>query len=355
MKNRIAFVLAIIVLLSALLMLCSCEEQRSVRTVEINEKGELIIIFSDGTSSNVGPVKGADGADGENGEDGENGRDGLNGAKGDKGDTGDKGLTGKDGIDGSSIDNITLEENGTLFITYTDGTSDSLDLNSGLCLFEGMCGESAKWALYNGGVLVISGSGKTYDYDAGKTPWYPVISLISAVFVDTTEITEGKNLLFGIDENIISRAPENAVARWVDMTVEAPLYASADTSSEVIARLPLGTKLYVTSEDAVAGWSTVIYNGTTAFMEYKYAKRTDNLSVVYTPCKSYVKVTKGAGAALRTFPDATSASTGNTYATVPQGALLSCTGVSLNGNWYRVSYEGQTLYAHNSWIEEVST
>ena len=47
---------------------------------EINEDGELIITYQDGTKQNLGVVVGKDGADGKDGEDGKDGKDGQNGS-----------------------------------------------------------------------------------------------------------------------------------------------------------------------------------------------------------------------------------------------------------------------------------
>lgn len=67
----------------------------------INEKGELIITFTNGTVKNLGVVIGADGKDGIDGTDGKDGADGKNGI---------------------GILNTEINENGELVITLTDGT-----------------------------------------------------------------------------------------------------------------------------------------------------------------------------------------------------------------------------------------
>ena len=330
------------------LLFCSCagEHQcREVRTAEINKRGELVLIFTDGTESIVGRVDGRDGAPGIDGKDGANGLDGKDGEKGDKGDTG---LMGPEGKDGVSIKNINLNSDGNLLITYDGGTAEVVDIYGEIYLFGGKCGENAEWALYNGGILEIRGSGSTDDYDVGKAPFYCFASLISAVYIDVSDdLIIGKNLLFGIDEKKISYSVETT-PKWVDMTVAAPIYSTPDSTTEPVAELELGTELAVISEDE--SFVKIFYKGSIAYIEAKYTVSTDG-SVIYDESDCQVRVIRTDGAKLRTFPDATSASEGNTYKTVPVGTILNCTGISKNGNWYRISLEGHTVYAYKTWVE----
>ena len=54
--------------------------------------------------------------------------DQLKGAKGDKGETGDKGATGANGQNGLGVESVEYDADGNLKITYTDGTSDIVDV-----------------------------------------------------------------------------------------------------------------------------------------------------------------------------------------------------------------------------------
>ncbi len=78
----------------------------SISTAKFSAKGELILVLSDGTEINVGQAVGADGSSGAPGKDG---------------------TSGKDGKDGISITGATINENGQLVITYSDGKSVNLD------------------------------------------------------------------------------------------------------------------------------------------------------------------------------------------------------------------------------------
>ena len=96
--------LAIIcILLVASLLLISCGESVSVVGASINEKGELILEMSDGSTKNLGVVKG------EQGE------------KGDKGDKGDTGEKGEDGYLPEMLPNVEAT-NGLVYYLLTDGT-----------------------------------------------------------------------------------------------------------------------------------------------------------------------------------------------------------------------------------------
>ncbi len=73
MRTKIISFTCIICLLccfSFALIACQSEQTPGVVDAEINDKGELILIYQDGTEQNLGIVVGKDGSDGVNGEDG---------------------------------------------------------------------------------------------------------------------------------------------------------------------------------------------------------------------------------------------------------------------------------------------
>ncbi len=70
----------------------------------VNERGELVVVFTDDTEQNLGVVVGADGEKGEKGDTGEKGEKGDTGEKGEKGDTGEKGDKGDTGATGEKGD-----------------------------------------------------------------------------------------------------------------------------------------------------------------------------------------------------------------------------------------------------------
>lgn len=95
----------------------------SVTDASINTEGELVITLSDGNVSNLGVVVGKDG---QNGKDGVNGKDGEKGDTGAKGDKGDKSETGVNGQDGISVTNASINTEGELVLTYSNGQKDNL-------------------------------------------------------------------------------------------------------------------------------------------------------------------------------------------------------------------------------------
>jgi len=94
----------------------------SITSSKINDKGELVLEYSDGGVSNLGVVVGADGKDGVNGT---NGKDGVNGTDG------KDGVDGTDGKDGVGIQNISISDDGKLQILLTNGTPLDLGVIKG--------------------------------------------------------------------------------------------------------------------------------------------------------------------------------------------------------------------------------
>lgn len=347
-------IIAILLSLCALLVFCSCEkeEERSVRTIEINEAGELIIIFSDGSKSNAGLVKGDKGDAGEKGADGADGVDGVDGKDGkdgEDGSDGERGPVGADGYSGRSINRVSADGNGALVIAYSDGKTESVELLGSVYMFGGYLNaeKTVSWALYNGGFLHISGEGTTDDYEEDNTPWAVVTSLISAVLVEDSEgLVIDAELLSAFDQSIIHYV-EKTTPMWVDMAVEAPVFSTPEEAlspdgATPKAMLPLGTEMAVA--ELRDDYARIIYNGEYAYIERKYV-RPDNGSVVYNNVDMKLKVTGENGAVLRYFPDTAS---DNKYASLSKGSVITCTGVSVNKNWYRVLYEGEILYVYNT-------
>lgn len=100
MKTKIYSIICVICLLlgsSFALSSCDSSDAVGIANAQINENGELVLIYSDGNEQNLGVVVGKDGADGKDGEDGSNGKDGADGTNG------QNGINGVDGADGSFV------------------------------------------------------------------------------------------------------------------------------------------------------------------------------------------------------------------------------------------------------------
>lgn len=121
-----------------------------VKSVVINENGNLIITLTDDTVLDLGKVTGDKGSQGDKGDQGETGATGVGvksvtidengdliitltddtvhnagkvtGDKGNQGDKGDKGDAGNNGAAGVGVKDAVVDENGNLIITLTDGT-----------------------------------------------------------------------------------------------------------------------------------------------------------------------------------------------------------------------------------------
>ena len=108
MKKLVYLLITVLAVISLSFTLFSCTEILTIEKTEINENGELILTYSDGTSANLGKVVGADGKDGAAGLDGKDGQDGKDGEK------------GADGEDGK--DAVNENPQGLDFYPQSDGT-----------------------------------------------------------------------------------------------------------------------------------------------------------------------------------------------------------------------------------------
>ena len=99
----------------------TADNTADIKNAQFNSKGELILTLSDDTSINLGVAvgtNGKDGAAGKNGADGKDGKDGQNGTPG---------KDGVDGKDGISISEASINNEGQLILTFTDGKAFNLD------------------------------------------------------------------------------------------------------------------------------------------------------------------------------------------------------------------------------------
>ena len=90
------------------------EDGVGISSASVNDLGELVLVYSDDSTVNLGTIVGKDGEKGETGAQGEKGE---TGAQGDKGDAGE---------DGIGIAEAAINEEGILIITLTDGTEKNL-------------------------------------------------------------------------------------------------------------------------------------------------------------------------------------------------------------------------------------
>ena len=106
---------------------------KSISNAEINDDGELVLTYSDSSSSNLGVVVGSDGKDGTNGVNGKDGADGKDGING---------TDGIDGEDGISVIKSEINTKGELVLTYSDNTVDNLGVVVGANGKDGINGKN---------------------------------------------------------------------------------------------------------------------------------------------------------------------------------------------------------------------
>lgn len=85
-----------------------------VKDAVVDENGNLIITLTDGTVYNLGNVTGAKGDKGDAGKDGQDGQNGQDGSN------------GSNGLNGTGIQSAHIDADGNLIITFTDGVVTNL-------------------------------------------------------------------------------------------------------------------------------------------------------------------------------------------------------------------------------------
>ncbi len=168
-KNKMMRIISALLLLAMLCMLlCSCLDGRSIVGTSINDKGELILSYSDGTSENLGVVKGEAGevgAPGMRGEAGKDGKDGKNGANGEDGATGEKGDPGEKGQDGTDGVTTIVPDSNTITLAAARGLRSAVSI---YCTFpEGTsAGSGVIWQMdEEGNALIITNHHVVYNAD----------------------------------------------------------------------------------------------------------------------------------------------------------------------------------------------
>ena len=138
---------------------------------------------------------------------------------------------------------------------------------------------------------------------------------------------------------------------WVDMTVAAEYRLSDSADAAVEAdKIAFGTQLQLLAEGEKF-WKCK-YGDKIVYIESKYLTK-NNGSVVYDDKDDEIVITGANGGQLRTYADAYDDQ--NRYGSpLPKGTKLKRTGLSKNGNWSRVEYEGKTFYIYKSVYGELS-
>ena len=173
-RKRLA-VLFVTVLVLSFTGACGQNAPVSVERAYINDSGELVLSYTDGTEQNVGVVVGADGKDGVDGKDGADGKDGVDGkdgADGRDGADGKDGVDGKDGADGKDGVNGTNGADGTVTV-INKGSNIAYATSKGLqsavsiiCNFTPK--RASSYTMQGVDEYVSSGSGVIYQLNKSK-------------------------------------------------------------------------------------------------------------------------------------------------------------------------------------------
>lgn len=156
-KIRRVAMLTVLALVLSFTGACGRTEPVGIKEAYINDDGELVLSYTDGTEQNLGTVVGEDGKDGADGADGKDGTDGKDGADGKDGIDGVDGTDGVDGKDGS----ITIVNKGSNIAYAT-----SKGLQSAVSIVCNFSPKQSDW--YTGKVkedYISSGSGVIYRLD----------------------------------------------------------------------------------------------------------------------------------------------------------------------------------------------
>lgn len=122
-----------------------------------NKEGNLIIVFSDGTTKDVGRVAGRDGVDGRNGMDGLTGPEGPPGRDGVDGRDGIDGLNGADGLGFDDMSVELMEDERTVMFRFQRGeTVREFPIRFPVMIFRGAYVSDAVYE--RGDVVSINGS-----------------------------------------------------------------------------------------------------------------------------------------------------------------------------------------------------
>ncbi|MBQ7363159.1 MAG: trypsin-like peptidase domain-containing protein [Clostridia bacterium] len=216
MKKLLALIAAMTIALTTLSG-CVSLDYVGVSSARINEAGELVLTYSDGTEQNLGVVKGTDGEDGADGKDGTDGTDGKNGEKGQDGKDGPVGADGEDGV-------ITIEPS-----ENTVGLATSKGLISSVAIIAGF----TETSYYGTSSFSSAGSGVIYELDRASGDAFIITNYHVVYSADSNEGTSENITVYLYGSELNTQAIE---AEYVGGSMLYDIAVLKISDSEILRR-----------------------------------------------------------------------------------------------------------------------
>ena len=160
--------------------------------------------------------------------------------------------------------------------------------------------------------------------------------------------SDSKNINVDEDKEVVVMSASNRKGKVINVTSNLRIRSGAGTNCSVIGYLNNGTELIITGESG--NWYAINHNGQTGYVSKDYVQVIDNPSSNTSSLNrsgnvvnitSYLNVRSGAG------------TNHSVIGHLNNGAGVTITGES--GNWYAISYNGQTGYVSKDYISVSSS
>lgn len=160
--------------------------------------------------------------------------------------------------------------------------------------------------------------------------------------------SDSKNINVDEDKEVVVMLASNRKGKVINVTSNLRIRSGAGTNCSVIGYLNNGTELIITGESG--NWYAINHNGQTGYVSKDYVQVIDNPSSNTSSSNrsgnvvnitSYLNVRSGAG------------TNHSVIGHLNNGAGVTITGES--GNWYAISYNGQTGYVSKDYISVSSS
>lgn len=160
--------------------------------------------------------------------------------------------------------------------------------------------------------------------------------------------SDSKNINVDEDKEVVVMSASNRKGKVINVTSNLRIRSGAGTNCSVIGYLNNGTELIITGESG--NWYAINHNGQTGYVSKDYVQVIDNPSSNTSSSNrsgnvvnitSYLNVRSGAG------------TNHSVIGHLNNGAGVTITGES--GNWYAISYNGQTGYVSKDYISVSSS